>query len=118
MIKDQKTVINVAKTLATIIGSRDVIDLLKSSILSSDSVSVVLDFHDVEFISRSAAHEPLLIKEEVRSNKKEISFENANKDITEMLRIVAANRAMPKSERPDFKPEKMDIKSLLEEVVA
>lgn len=118
MVKDQKTVINVAKTLATIISSRDVIDLLKSMILSSESASVVLDFKDVEFISRSAAHELLLIKEAVRSNKKELSFENPNKDIAEMLRVVAANRAMPKSDRPDFKPEKTDINSLREEVAA
>lgn len=118
MTKDQKTVIKVAKKLATIIGSRDVIDLLKSNILSSDFESVVLDFQDVEFISRSAAHELLLIKEEARRKKKELSFDNINKDITEMLRVVAANRAVPKSESPIFKPEKTDIKSLRDEVIA
>lgn len=118
MEKDHKTLIKVARVLATVIGSRDVVDLLKPSILQSDDESVVLDFQDVDFISRSAAHELLLIKEEARIKSKELSFENTNKDVAEMLRVVAANRALPKFERPDFKPEKTDIDSLREEVAA
>ena len=48
-------------------------------------------------------------------HKTDMSFINANKDVLEMLRIVAANRAYPKNEKPDFNPEKIDINSLLEE---
>jgi hypothetical protein len=33
-----------------------------------------------------------------------------------MLRIVAANRALPKNESLTFNPEKIDIKSLLKQV--
>ena len=51
-----------------------------------------------------------------RIKNKELSFENTNKDISEMLRVVAANRALPKTERPEFKPEKTDINSLREEI--
>gem|GEM_PF-1190237 len=118
MKKDLKTVIKVAKVLATIIGSRDVIDLLKPLILQSENKSVFLDFQDVEFISRSAAHELLLIKEEMRTKNKELFFESTNKDITAMLRVVAANRALPKFARPEFKPERTDIDSLREKIVA
>src|SRR3989344_5418710 len=103
MKKEPKTVIEVARVLAHIVGSRDVVDLLKAPILKSDNRVVVLDFSSVEFISRSAAHELLLIKEELHQKNKELSFENTNKDITEMLRIVAANRALPKTEKPQFK---------------
>jgi len=116
MKKEPKTVIEVAKVLAPIVGSRDVVDLLKAPIIKSDSRIVVLDFSYVEFISRSAAHELLLIKEELHQKDKELSFENVNKDITEMLRVVAANRALPKTEKPQFKAEKTDINSLREEL--
>ena len=115
MKKEPKTVIEVAKVLAPIVGSRDVVDLLKAPIIKSDSRIVVLDFSYVEFISRSAAHELLLIKE-LHQKDKELSFENVNKDITEMLRVVAANRALPKTEKPQFKAEKTDINSLREEL--
>ena len=116
MKKEPKTVIEVARVLAPIVGSRDVVDLLKAPIIKSDSRIVVLDFSYVEFISRSAAHELLLIKEELHQKDKELSFENVNKDITEMLRVVAANRALPKTEKPQFKAEKTDINSLREEL--
>mgnify|MGYP001597357140 CR=1 FL=1 len=117
MKKEQKTIIEVVKFLAPIVGSRDVIDLLRAPILEADTKSVVLDFNAVEFISRSAAHELLLLKEELHQKEKEFSFENTNKDVTEMLRIVAANRALPKTGKPQFKAEKVDINSLREEAV-
>lgn len=117
MKKEAKTVIEVRTVLAPIVGSRDVIDLLKTPILKTDDKSVVLNFNLVEFISRSAAHELLLIKEEVhQNNNKDLTFENTNKDITEMLRVVAANRALPRTEKPQFNPEKSDINSLKEEI--
>ncbi|MDD5547347.1 MAG: STAS domain-containing protein [Candidatus Pacebacteria bacterium] len=118
MNKSPKVVIKVAKVLAPILGSRDVIDSLKSYILKSNEKMVVLDFKDVQFISRSAAHELLLIKEELSQKNKELSFENTNDDIAEMLRVVAANRALPKSEKIQFRPEKININSLKKEVLA
>ncbi|MDD5430904.1 MAG: STAS domain-containing protein [Candidatus Pacebacteria bacterium] len=118
MNKKSKVVIKIAKVLAPILGSRDIIDSLKSRVLESDVKSVVLDFKNVQFASRSAAHELLLIQEEVSQKNKELSFENTNDDITKMLRIVAANRALPKHEKPHFKPEKIDINSLRKEVLA
>ena len=116
MKKDPKAVIKVVRVLAPMISSRDVIDLLKAQVLKSDAKSVVLDFTNVDFISRSAAHELLVIKEELHVKNREISFENTTKDVSEMLRVVAANRALPKSEKPKFEPEKVDISSLREEV--
>lgn len=112
MRKDLQTKIKMAQVLASIIGSRDVVDLLKSRILKSDTKSVVLDFKEVQFISRSAAHELLLIKEELRQKNKEFSFENMNPDVSKMLRIVAMNRAVPNTKQPDFNPQKADINSL------
>lgn len=117
MKKDLATVIEIARVLAPVVSSRDVVDLLKIQILESETRAVILDFKNVEFVSRSAAHELLVIKETAHQKNIEVSFENANKDVSEMLRIVAANRALPKAEKPRFEPEKTDIDSLREEVV-
>ncbi len=111
--KNQKsTILNVAELLAKIISSRDIIEILEEKIKKVDTKSVILDFTNVKFISRSAAHSLLLLKDKLKNNK-DVSFANAEKDVSEMLRIVAANRAYPKNEKPEFNPEKIDINSLL-----
>jgi len=112
MIKSLK-VIKIAEVLAPIMSSRDVVDKLLAPIRKTEIQSVVLDFTDVEFISRSAAHELLLLQEEFHQKHKELSFENANKDITQMIRIVAANRALPEHSKPTFKAERVSINSLI-----
>jgi len=115
MKKNNKATINIAEAIATIIGSRDLIDSLAKSVSKSKANLVELDFKKVKFVSRSAAHALLSIKEDFLrkdSNKKELVFINANKDVETMLRIVAANRALPKRKDIEFKPEKIDINSL------
>ncbi len=114
--KEPTTVIDVAKKLTSIIGSRDIVDFLKKSILEAKTKSVVLDFKNVQFISRSAAHQLLLTKEEVHYHKKELSFINTNEEVSEMLRTIAANRALPNPRVPEFKAKIVDIDSLLERV--
>jgi anti-anti-sigma regulatory factor len=114
------TTINVSKLLAPIISSRDVASVLEDKIKKTDTESVLLDFTNIKFISRSATHSLLLLKEKFESktsNRKEVSFINANNDIAEMFRVIAANRALPKKEKPEFNPEKIDISSLLKEAV-
>lgn len=93
------TTINVSKLLAPIISSRDVADVLEDKIKKTDTESVVLDFSNIKFISRSAAHALALLKERVESrvsNRKSLSFINANNDVIEMFHIVAANKIYPK----------------------
>lgn len=113
------TTINVSKLLAPIISSRDVTDILEDKIKNTDAESVVLNFSNVKFVSRSAAHALALLKEKIETrvtNRKSLSFINANNDVIEMFRIVAANKIYPKNKKPDFNPEKIDINSLLKEV--
>lgn len=108
--------VNVAKVLASIIGSRDVIDDLRDSVAQVDVKTVELDFSEVDFVSRSAAHALLSMKEDFKRKlvgKKEVTFTNVNSSIKEMLRIVAANKALPK-EKPDFQAERVDISHLSE----
>lgn len=87
-----------ATLIAPVIHSRDAVELVRNVIEKTDAVtSVVLDFNEVEFISRSAAHELLVLKENLKQAKNtDIVFTNTNKDVNGMLRIVAANRAVPK----------------------
>jgi hypothetical protein len=46
--------------------------------------------------------------------KKEIHFINTNDEVKKMLRIVAANKAMPEAPKPKIQLEKINIQSLLE----
>lgn len=114
------TTININKLLAPIISSRDVVNVLEDKIKKTDKESVILDFSNVKFISRSATHALTLLKEKVESrssNRKSLFFINADHDIIEMFRIVAANKIYPKNNKPKFNPEKINIRSLLKEGV-
>lgn len=113
--KTHKT-LSVSNLLAPIVSSRDTVDVLEKNIKKSNLASVDLDFSNVKFISRSAAHALLLLKEKLRA-KTDISFINTNEDVANMLRAVAANRAVSKTKKPQFNPEKIDINSLLREVL-
>ncbi len=108
--------IDVAKILAPIVSSRDLIEIVRKEIVKISDAQIQLDFKDVDFISRSAAHEMLVMKEDLARKairKKEISFVNTNPTVKEMFRVVAANRAVPqKPKEIEFKAEKIDIKTL------
>lgn len=115
MAKQEKITINVAKILAPIVGSRDLMPILADAVNKADAKSVDLDFSEVEFVSRSAAHALLLIKEDLQRkwvNKKYISFVNTSNNVQEMFRVVAANRAVPKKSEPDIQIEKINIDTL------
>jgi anti-anti-sigma regulatory factor len=92
-------IINVSSVVAPVLASRDAINSLKIEIEKSASVQLALDFSNVEFISRSAAHELLRIKEWFanQDSQKSVELINTNEEVTKMLRIVASNRAVPKT---------------------
>ncbi|OGY84908.1 MAG: hypothetical protein A3F54_04145 [Candidatus Kerfeldbacteria bacterium RIFCSPHIGHO2_12_FULL_48_17] len=77
---------------------------------------VKLDFSDVEFVSRSAVHEFLSLRNQLQKKswkKKNIEFTNTNESVKEMFRTVAANIAIPKNKRLLEKIEKIDIQTLI-----
>lgn len=109
MEKENKKTIKIAQIMAPIVSSRDLLNnILVKIITETDSRVIDFDFINVEFISRSAAHALLSIQEEFRE-KKEILFTNTNKDVKEMIRMVAASRILPKEDKPKFTAEKIDI---------
>lgn len=121
MTKENKKTIDLAEIIAPIISSRDVIEDLEKAVLKTDARSVNLNFAKVEFVSRSAAHALLKLKEDLQRkplNKRVIFFINTNKDVAEMLRMVAANRAVPRKNIGIFKVERININSLLKECPA
>jgi len=110
----KETIINISVVLAPILGSRDIAHNLKNLILKAKSRSVELNFKDVEFISRSAAHELLTLKDDLSHRflrKRKISFVNTSNNVAEMLRMVAASRAVPKP-REKYNIEKADANFL------
>jgi anti-anti-sigma regulatory factor len=112
----KKTTIKMANFLAPIISSRDIAnDCLKEILKSRDKI-IELDFTDVAFISRSAAHELLLIQEKTQKrllNRKKISFVCTNKNVEEMFNIVAISRVSPSlRNKIIFRAERISIEAL------
>ncbi|HEX9503025.1 MAG TPA: hypothetical protein VF974_01725 [Patescibacteria group bacterium] len=104
--------IDVAVLVAPIIGSRDVANQLKHTLDQIDAKSVDLDFAKVDFVSRSAAHALLVMKEDFNRqwlNKKAIHFINTNNDIEQMFKVVATTHVLDKRAKPEFKPQEVDI---------
>jgi len=103
--------INISREIAPILNSRDVIKDLSRMVKKIRSKKINLDFKDVKFVSRSAAHELLILKEKL-SIQKDIKFVNLNLEVENMIRLVASNRAVSKKEKIDFKVEKISIYDL------
>lgn len=86
-----------ATLVAPIISSRDVMSAVREEVERQLQPVVQLDFADVQFISRSAAHELLQMKEQLANKdpKIQVEFQNTSGDVAKMLRVVASNRAVP-----------------------
>lgn len=111
MKRSSKKVINISREIAPILNSRDVIRDLSRMVKKLKSKKIDLDFKDVKFVSRSAAHELLILKEKL-SMQKDIKFVNSNSEVENMIRLVASNRAVSKKEKIDFKVERISIHNL------
>ena len=109
-----KTTIDVAMSLAQIISSRDVAASLRKPILKARAKTIDLDFQNVKFVSRSAAHELLLLKDNFMRafyRRKTINFINMRDDVASMIRVVAASRVVPRP-REALNIEKVSIDNL------
>ena len=68
MNKQTREKIDVAHILASVVGSRDIADRLKDVILESRAPAIDLDFVNVDFVSRSAAHQLLAIQQNMQKD--------------------------------------------------
>lgn len=94
----------------SIVSSRELVqDFAKKLKTDTKNEEIILDFSKIEFISRSAAHELLKLKEK-HSN---MQFSNMAEETAKMIRLVAANIAYPKKTTEEFKPKKTTLSSVL-----
>ncbi|OGJ51880.1 hypothetical protein A2335_04815 [Candidatus Peregrinibacteria bacterium RIFOXYB2_FULL_32_7] len=70
--------------------------------------NIILDFSDIEFISRSAAHELVVLKPKYPN----LIYKNLDDELAEIIRIVAASNAVRK-ESNNFNPQKVNFKELM-----
>lgn len=102
--------IDIAKNIASILGSRDVVESLEQLLIKSAKQEVNLDFKNVKFISRSAAYQLLRLKEKLfYKNKIKLRFINLNPNVSQMLKIVAAQLATEEKKVPEVKIKKEKI---------
>ncbi|MDP2655977.1 MAG: hypothetical protein Q8P11_00200 [bacterium] len=109
MKKQSKSTIKIAEVIASVVSSRDIVDSLEAIIKKTHATTVELDFCDVVFVSRSAAHEFLLLQKKLSQT---VLFVNTNEDVTTMLRVVAANRAVPKNVDQTLRFERISADAL------
>jgi len=107
----------IEKILPKSILSRDAVrEILENEIKKFSAQTVEMDFSNIEFISRSAAHELLKMKERFeysQTNKKEIIFKELAPSPAEMIRMVAATSAYPSNIKEEFNPKRVNIKDLV-----
>ena len=97
---------NLIKLKRKILSSRDLVRDYQKKITSIEDNTVILDFSDVEFISRSAAHEFLKLKEEYKiKDNKYLTFKNTSEDVSKMFEIVAQSMAIKKEPVSNIKLE-------------
>lgn len=72
------------------ISSREAVRVFFSFIPKASILSI--DFLDVEFISRAAAHELLLQCETLQTKGVNIRFRNLNESLTKMIDIVSSSK--------------------------
>ena len=110
--------INLEKFVTKSIVSRDIVkNILEYEISKLDKQIIYLNFNKIEFVSRSAAHELLKMKERFeydKQQKKEVIFKNLTKNVAEMLRIVAADNAYSIQKKVKFNPKKINISDLVQ----
>ena len=110
-----KISLNIAKLLAPTVGSREAVRDLEKIIQKEKVQRVDLDFREVEFVSRSAVHEFLILKETLARkilHQKMIAFVHLNQEGKEMFRVIAANRAVPQLMKPEFTVKSVNIDHL------
>ncbi len=94
---------NIYKINRKILTSRDIVKKYKKIIDNIHNDVVVLDFSNVDFISRSTAHEFLKLKEYYKVKKsKYLEIQNINEDISKMFEIVAKSMVIRKKQ-PELK---------------
>ena len=111
-------VISIKKEIAPVISSRDIINRLARAIEEADSKKIMLDFNKVEFVSRSATHALIKLKEKYNKSwnifwKKKIVFININRSFEKMVQSVVASKKFM-NRKVEFNPEMVSADALFD----
>lgn len=93
--------INIAKEVSNLVMTRDSIKLVFDKInhyfTNKQAIQVSLDFKEVDFISRAAAHELCYNIKAFQNKQTNIVFKNMKEDLTEMIDVVKKSSSKPKT---------------------
>lgn len=113
---NKEITIRLSDYLPSNVSSRDIISQFLEKLIAEMKTNLVyLDFSKISFISRSAAHELIKMKErfEYSKQRKKIEFIKLDDDVAEMIRIVGANMIYPSDEKRVYKPKKINLGDLV-----
>lgn len=89
MTEKKRVVINVEKELAQSISTRAAVRVFFDRLVALDSSEIVLNFQNVDAISRSAAHQFIEMKFDLSNRfKKNVEFINMNNFINLLMQTV------------------------------
>lgn len=106
--------IDLSKDLAQVVSSRDLVVDLESKLAKLPNKKINLDFTNIIFVSRSAAHELILMQERLSEKflkRKLVNFVNMNEDIKNLINHIA--KANPEREVFRFNVKKVDTANFL-----
>ncbi|MHA2238388.1 MAG: STAS-like domain-containing protein [Candidatus Hodarchaeales archaeon] len=89
-MSDEENTIHLASNFSRNLAFRDTVKTLFNHINNSDLDEIIIDFQDVEFISRSFAHEILLNK---RESKKKVILKNVAPRVQRMIDMVQSHKS-------------------------
>ena len=105
--------INLYNKFSRFVALRKDVTEMKEQILKDKLSAVVFNFDKIELISRSAAHEFILLKKELSLKQIEIIFEKMCPKVKKMFEIVENSKA--KKTKVVFK--KISIKELTKDLI-
>jgi anti-anti-sigma regulatory factor len=106
--------IHLADVLAPRISTRVAIDALRRDLKLNEANEIILDFSNVESVSRSAAHELITLSFELKnSENKKVFFENILKDISQLFKTVTDNSINTKPKDRNVATERVAFDDLI-----
>jgi anti-anti-sigma regulatory factor len=91
-MKNKATEIKLTDYFTEKVNSRSVVRMVAENF--SDSKSVMLDFENIDFISRAAAHELVTSLEKLQTEGKTVSLQHVHPNVDKMIQAVSASRAI------------------------
>ncbi|MCX8174243.1 MAG: STAS domain-containing protein [Thermoplasmata archaeon] len=89
------TSIDLGKLIAPLISTRLAVKIVEEKVLESGCTNIIIDFKNVDFISRSFACAIVKMKKNFEEQKRTVNFLNMNKDVEQMIKIAEEHISNP-----------------------